>query len=278
LKELTPLEYTQKILETKLEWTKFMQRHFFKSNNLKLSYLDAGGNGAIIIALHAHWMQASGYNKIAAELLPNWRVIALDQRGHGFSEHANSYTREDYLGDLNALFKHLEITEPAILMGNSLGGVNAYQFAAKNPHLVKAMIIEDIGVDISSDVSFSLNWKGVLKTRKELEEKIGPRFLPYLEASIHETKKGFTLMFDVEEMIISEKNLCGNYWDEWLKSDCPCLVIRGEDSRVTTQEESEQMSVRRLNTQLKTIAGSHVLHMDNPIEFTKIVKAFLQEL
>ena len=255
-----------------------MQRHFFKSNNLKLSYLDAGGNGKIIIALHAHWMQALGYNKIATELLPNWRVIALDQRGHGLSDHANSYAREDYLGDLAALLQHLEIKEPVILMGNSLGGVNAYQFAARNPKLVKAMIIEDIGVDISSDVSFSLNWKGVFKTRKELEDKIGSRFLPYLEVSIHETKKGFKLMFDVEEMIISHSHVYGNHWDDWLKSDCPCLVIRGEDSRVTTQEELEQMSIRRSHTKLKTIAGSHVLHMDNPIEFNEIIKAFLQEL
>lgn len=255
-----------------------MQRHFFKTNNLKLSYLDAGGNGKIVIALHAHWMQASGYEKIAAELLPNWRVIALDQRGHGFSDHANSYTREDYLSDLAVLLQHLEIKKPIVLMGNSLGGVNAYQFAARNPNLVKAMIIEDIGVDISGDVSFSLNWKGCYKTRKELEEKIGPRFLPYLEDSIHQTKDGFKLRFDVEEMMISHNHVYGNHWNDWLKSDCPCLIIRGEDSRVTTKEQLEQMSVRRPNTKLQIIAGSHILHMDNPVEFNKLVKDFLQEL
>ncbi len=255
-----------------------MQRHFFKSSNIKLSYLDAGGNGEIIIALHAHWMQASGCNKIAAELLPNWRVIALDQRGHGLSDHANSYTREDYLGDLAALLQHLKIEEPVVLMGNSLGGVNAYQFAARNPNLVKAMVIEDIGVDISGDVSFSLNWKGVFRTRKELEEKIGQRFLPYFQDSIHQTKEGFALMFDVEEMIVSHNHVYGNYCDDWLKSDCPCLVIKGEDSRVTTKEQLEQMSVLRPNTKLQIIAGSHILHMDNPIEFNKIVKSFLQEL
>ena len=142
-----------------------MQRHSFLNNNLKLSYLDSGGNGEIIIALHAHWMQASGYSKIAAELLPSWRFIALDQRGHGFSDHTASYTRDDYISDIKALFKHLAIEEPVILMGNSLGGVNSYQFAARNPHLVKAMIIEDIGVDLSGDVSFSLNWKGAYITR-----------------------------------------------------------------------------------------------------------------
>jgi esterase len=255
-----------------------MQRHSFLNNNLKLSYLDSGGNGAIIIALHAHWMQASGYSKIAAELLPSWRFIALDQRGHGFSDHTASYTRDDYISDIKALFKHLAIEEPVILMGNSLGGVNSYQFAARNPHLVKAMIIEDIGVDLSGDVSFSLNWKGAFKTKKELEEKIGLRFLPYLKDSIHETKEGFKLMFDVNDIIISHNNIYGNHWSDWLKSDCPCLVIKGKDSRVTTKEQLEEMSSLRPNTKLKVIAGSHVLHRDNPKEFNQIVKDFLQEL
>lgn len=53
-----------------------MQRCFFRSNDLSLSYLDAGGDGEILIALHAHWMQASGYESLAKALLPNWRVIA----------------------------------------------------------------------------------------------------------------------------------------------------------------------------------------------------------
>ncbi|MFB5682344.1 alpha/beta fold hydrolase [Paenibacillus terreus] len=40
---------------------------------------------------------------------------------------------------------------PVVILGHSLGGVNAYQFAAKYPAFVRALIIEDIGAEIKDD-------------------------------------------------------------------------------------------------------------------------------
>jgi len=39
--------------------------------------------------------------------------------------------------------------------------VNAYQCAARRPELVRAMIIEDIGVEIADDTSFALPAAGL---------------------------------------------------------------------------------------------------------------------
>lgn len=41
-----------------------MQRHFFTHDNLKFSYLDSGGVGKILIALHAHFMQGKTFSRI----------------------------------------------------------------------------------------------------------------------------------------------------------------------------------------------------------------------
>jgi len=38
--------------------TTAMEKYDFKSGSLTLSYLDAGGEDELIIALHAHWMEA----------------------------------------------------------------------------------------------------------------------------------------------------------------------------------------------------------------------------
>jgi esterase len=57
----------------------------------------------MVVALHAHMMEATTFSPLAADLGPNWRVVALDQRGQGYSSHALSYTRADYLGDIEAL-------------------------------------------------------------------------------------------------------------------------------------------------------------------------------
>src|ERR1700730_891727 len=121
-----------------------MQRHNFQHDGLNLSYLDNGGVDETLVALHSHWMEGQTFASLAAALASGWPVIALDQRGHGYSGHASTYMREDYWGDLDVLFAHLGISR-AVLLGNSLGGVNAYQFAARHPDYVRALIVEDIG-------------------------------------------------------------------------------------------------------------------------------------
>jgi len=254
-----------------------MQRHNFQRDNLTLSYLDAGGKGNPLVALHSHWLEARTFEPLALALAPQWRVIALDQRGHGYSDHARSYTRQDYLEDLASLFTHLRIGQ-GVLLGNSLGGVNAYQFAARHPEMVRALVIEDIGVEIGDDTSFALAWSGTFATREELEELIGARFLPYLLDSFRRTESGWRLAFDPQDMVASQTHVNGNHWQDWLASRCPALLLRGSRSRVTSQEHVEQMATRRPNTQLQCIDGGHVIHQDNPMEFAAAVRTFLANL
>ena len=119
-------------------------RHEFRHDGLRLSYLDGGRGDRVLIALHAHIMEAATFVPLAAVLAPEWRVLALDQRGHGYSDHAPTYTRDDYIGDLEAFIDHLGVSD-SVLLGNSLGGVNAYQFAARHPERVRGLVIEDLG-------------------------------------------------------------------------------------------------------------------------------------
>lgn len=253
-----------------------MERHTFRHDGLRLSYLDSGGEGRVLIALHAHIMEAVTFAPLAEELAPGWRVIALDQRGHGYSDRASSYTRDDYLGDLEALFEHLSLTD-AVLLGNSLGGVNAYQFAARHPAKVRCLIIEDIGTEIGDNLSFVLAWDGQFTTRDALAESIGPRFLPYLQDSFRETPTGWKLAFDPHDIVTSGRCLAGDYWQDWIVTQCPALLLRGRDSNVTTQAAAEQMASRRPNTRLETLDGGHILHADNPTGFSNAVNEFLQQ-
>ena len=251
-----------------------IRRRQFRHDDLTLSYLDTGGRAQTLIALHALWMEAATYTRLAEALAPEWRVIALDQRGHGHSEHAPSYTREDYIGDVAALLEHLEV-DKAVLLGNSLGGVNAYQFAARHPERVEALVIEDIGAAPDADASFVLAWEGTFPTREGLEEHIGQRLLPYLTDSFRSTPNGWRLAFEPREMLESQRQLNGDHWADWLATQCPALLIRGRESRITTQNQLAEMAARRPNTRLVTLDGGHVVHMDNPNGFANTVREFL---
>jgi esterase len=254
-----------------------LQRGQLRHDGLTLSYLDAGGTGKPIIALHAHWMEGATYAPLAAALWPKWRVVALDQRGHGHSDHATSYTRDDYVGDLAALYTHLGIAE-AVLLGNSLGGVNAYQFAARYPTQVRALVIEDTGAVVQADASFVLSWGGAAPSRAALGARVGPRFLPYLEDSFRETTDGWTLAFDPRDMVLSQGLLNGDHWTDWLATDCPALLIHGRQSRLTDAAHLDDMAARRAHTRLLTLAGGHVVHLDAPAGFAEGVRSFLQNL
>jgi esterase len=218
-----------------------MKRASFQRDDLTLSYLDSGGELPAIIALHAHWMEGVTFSALAEALDREWRFIAPDQRGHGYSGHAESYGREDYLGDIEALFRQLGLKD-AVLLGNSLGGVNAYQFAARRSERVRALIIEDIGVQISSELPDMRGWDGCFANREELERQIGSRMSPYLQDSIRETQGGLKLAFEPRDMVRSQAAMAGDHWSDWLATDCPALLIRGSESRVTTAEECGRMA------------------------------------
>lgn len=254
-----------------------MRRHEFHNNGLKLSYLDNRGSGRPLVALHAHWMEGVTYLPLAQALAPEWRVISLDQRGHGHSDHADTYSRDDYLSDLSALFAELGISA-AVLLGNSLGGVNAYQFAALHPACATALIIEDTGAVIDDDVSFSLAWGGWFSTEEDLARHIGPKMAPYLKSSFRVTSRGWTLAFDPKETFASQKALNGDHWKDWLATDCPAMLIRGRQSPITKENQVAVMAALRPNTRLEIIDAGHLVHVDNPDGFTNAVRRFLQSL
>jgi pimeloyl-ACP methyl ester carboxylesterase len=222
-------------------------------------------------------MEAATFAPLADFLAPEWRIIALDQRGQGHTSHASSYTRADYISDLDALFAHTGLQQ-AVLLGSSLGGVNAFQFAARHPVRVRALIMEDIGAIVSDDISFILPWSGIAPTREALIAKVGERFAPYLADSFRRTDAGWTLAFEPSEMVASQNCLCGNHWHDFLATSCPALLIRGTQSRVTIPEHLEEMALRRPNTTVLTLEGGHILHMDQPTAFNTAIRQFLDSL
>jgi pimeloyl-ACP methyl ester carboxylesterase len=131
---------------------------------------------------------------------------------------------------------------------------------------------------VSDDTSFSLDWVGAFPSREALVSRVGPRFLPYLEDAFRETGAGWGLAFDPRDTVASQDALNGDHWADWLGSECPALLIRGRQSRVTKPDLLEEMASRRPNTSLVMLDGGHVVHVDNPVGFTSVVKAFLQRL
>lgn len=254
-----------------------MERHTFRHDGLTFSYLDAGGTGAPLIALHATWMEAGTFAALADALRPAWRVFALDQCCHGYSGHSDDFTWEALIGDLAAFIDHLSLTDPLPLLGNSLGGAVAFRYAARHPERVQALIVEEMGAVLNPDFSFMKTWAGTFPTREALLERIGPRLAWSVEPSIRKTADGWTLAFSADRLADAANALKGDFWSDWKATSCPALVIRGSESRVIDGHLLEQMAEQRPNTILKTFHAGHVVHHDVPDEFATEVAGFLRD-
>jgi esterase len=257
-----------------------LQRGYFDHDGLRFSYLERSpdGGAGVMLMLHAHWMGASDFEEVIPLLPIGWRILALDQRGHGETSHGGAHSIDAYLSDIDALCAHRGVTRPVVLLGHSFGGMVANLYTAANPHRVRGLIMEDIDVARDDHDEFMLRWAGYYPTREALEERLGERLVPYLRKSIIHTEAGWRLTFDPEEVLSSEAALNGDHWSEWLAHVCPALVIRGSRSVPVSGEVLEEMARRRQNTRIVTIEAGHSVHIDAPNSFADAVCQFLAEL
>ena len=254
-----------------------MKRACFEHEGLTLSYLDSGGDRPLIIALHAMWMEARTFEGFA-QAMPDWRVVSLDQRGHGLSDHAPNYHRAAFVGDIAALLHHLQVSNPVVLVGNSLGGNNAFAYACRHPEHVRALVVEESPPEGHGSFDFVLEWRGIYPTREDLERKIGERLAWSVVPSFRETAQGWTLAFDPNELVAIKNAFNGDFWPDWLGSSCPALVVRGTESRAVDGALLESMAHQRPNTRLISLRAGHVTHHDDAPGFNAAVRQFLQDL
>jgi len=100
------------------------------------------GAGPALLLLHGVTRCGGDWEPLLPALAAQWKVIALDQRGHGSSARAESYLVTDYLADA-VRFVRDEIGKPVVIIGHSLGAMVAAGVAAEAPDLVRGIVLED---------------------------------------------------------------------------------------------------------------------------------------
>ncbi|MET9295109.1 alpha/beta hydrolase [Streptomyces sp. NPDC003077] len=246
-----------------------------------LSYLDFGGVGRPLLAVHGHFLDGSCFTDLARELAPEWRVIAPDQRGHGASDRAADYSREGYVADLVALLDHLGLSS-VVVLGHSMGGKNTYQLAARHPERVSAFVCVDDAVAIPLDApngcAFSLAWPLSAPTREAMLDALGFA-APLLGDGLREIRGGgWGLPFVPEDMVASDEAVHGDYWADWLGSTCPALLVHGLRSQVLATEMAREMAARRPRTRLVELDTDHFIPQHDPKGFAAAVREFLDGL
>jgi pimeloyl-ACP methyl ester carboxylesterase len=265
-----------------------------RANGLALHYLDWGGSAATpAIALHGFALNCRSWDEVAPALRSRLRILAFDQRGHGLSERAarvEDYSRENMVADVLDAVRVLGLERP-VLIGHSMGGMNALALAARNPALVRALVLVDVGPEVSVDGAREVGafvagpyeldsldaW--VEHTHRYYPWRSKERIRARLAVSLRETPEG-KLAKQYDERFrngfggISEAREPLAEVAEALR--CPTLLVHGGASPVLTREMAERFARAAPCVELVTIEGAgHSVAGDKPDEFVKVVQGFL---
>jgi esterase len=213
-------------------------------------YRETGdSSGPVLVLLHALGEDASDWDEVADALSNRYRVLALDQRGHGQSEYTARYSFELMRDDLRDFVDALGL-EQFSLMGHSMGGLVALLFTEEHPERVQRLVIEDAAPPAGSSnrpepppespEPVSFDWRVVASIRRQLN--------------------------DADPA----------WWDRLPRITAPTLVVGGGSTSHIPQEELEALSKLIPGCRLVTIEGAgHEVHSARHEQFLAVVEEFL---
>lgn len=225
--------------------------------------------------------------KIAKYFSSYFTVHTIDLRNHGKSFHSNNMSLEDLSYDIFNYIKYYKLSN-FFLLGHSLGGKVVMKFINKYLlNLPKKLIIVDIAprayspshdsiINALNTVNFN-----ILTSRKEVEEHLKQyifdsriiKFLLKNISRIREQKLGF--QFNLRAITNNYYQLIGKTYQNQTFT-YPTLFLYGDKSDYILPQDKILISQQFKNVKFDSISNAgHWLHIDNPNEFIKKVKFFL---
>lgn len=246
------------------------------------------GDGPPLIVLHGLLGASGNWHTLSSTAFGNhFTVYAVDLRNHGRSPHSDVFDYPAMAEDLHALVQQHGLEQPHLL-GHSMGGKAAMQYALTYPDQIGRLVVVDIAPKAYPphhaailDALQSLNLE-TLDARTAIDEALAEK-IPSVGVRQFLLKN---LDYDREaERYFWKMNLGGiakNYahLNVALAAaqpfEGPALFVRGGNSNYVT--EDDESGIRQLFPQarLVTIDGAgHWVHADQPKMLAEVVLAFL---
>lgn len=249
-------------------------------------YYEIAGKGRTLVFIHGGLADSRVWDDQFKKFAKHFRVVRYDLRGFNKSDFpAGAFS---HVEDLYALLKFLKV-EKASLVGSSLGGIIAADFALEHPEMVEKLVFSAAGLRGDK----SPRNEQSLAAYKAAEEK----GLKAALALWHEHPFFVTGKTNAEFRRRTEQMLTDNYkyWGPtpqiirliWSKQEtidrlseikAPTLVIVGDKDVPAILTIADTLATKISGAKKEVIAGvSHHLMMEKPREFNRIVLAFLKK-
>ena len=269
--------------------------HFVVRDAIRLHHLDWGTEERpTLLLVHGSRLHAHVWNDFCRRYQDRFRIVAVDQRGHGDSGWCaqQNYGLEDFYQDLRAV-----VTERGLgrftLIGHSLGGRVSMLFAERHPEHVERLVLVDIAAgrpaNLPADADLSRISetpppRAFASTAEACDYLAGimvraPRHL--IEESVHYGMRRlddgqYTWKYDPALLQRTRSRPAGDLWETVKRIQAPTLLQYGDVSRVVDTALAERMAATMPRCRIERIEGAgHALFTDQPDAFAASVGRFL---
>ncbi len=237
-----------------------------------------------LILLHGLFGSSDNWGTVAKHFSQHYQVISVDLRNHGKSPHSESQSYTDMADDLLALCNALSL-DRIHLLGHSLGGKVAMQFATSFPDRVEKLIVVDMATRAYADAHTHLIDAmlavdlSTLQNRSEVDKALSsaiPQAMvrQFLLMNLMKSESGLAWRINLAALKTSYPSLqqavCEN-----ARYDQSCLFIRGEHSDYVQDADIEQIKTHFTNAQFASLPTGHWVHAEQTQAFIKVVDNFL---
>ena len=272
---------------------------YVDANGLRFHYLDWGRRDRpVVLMLHGFAQTCHMWDFAALSLSDRYRVLALDQRGHGDTDWApdGDYSIGTQQRDMVAVVAALGLAD-FVLVGLSMGARNAVVYAAERPEQVRALVAVDWAPETrragAQNVMRFVEEPDELDSVEEFVDRVRRyshrRPAEQIRASLlHNLKRlpsgKWTWKYDrvlrsPERGRPAEPGLTQRLWDYAEAVQSPTLVVRGANSDIVAPETASQMRDRMRSARLVEVPNAgHRVPGDNPSGFQAALDPFLEAL
>ncbi|MBL7815227.1 MAG: alpha/beta fold hydrolase [Saprospiraceae bacterium] len=262
---------------------------------MELNYKEFG-TGEPVVILHGLFGTLDNWQTIAKKLAEEYTVFILDLPNHGRSPHTEGEIDYEMMADALAEFMLDHWIYETRIIGHSMGGKLAMQFALSHPHIVKKLAVIDIaprlyrsGHEDVFNALFAVNL-ATLQDRKEAEAILMDKLngdvgtVQFLLKNLTRNNPfnstdnteggGFEWKMNLQGLFDNYNNILQAPVGEPFEK--PTLFIRGGESKYI--KDADFATIKQLfpKAQIETIEGAgHWVHADKPRELTTLLHRFL---
>ncbi|MCR2826595.1 alpha/beta fold hydrolase [Microbacterium sp. zg.Y909] len=254
--------------------------------SVQISVVDRGGDGALLVLLHGLAGSARELLATADALTDAFRVVLVDQRGHGqSSRRPEDLSRQAFVDDIVEVITQLSPGRPATLVGQSMGAHTAFLTAAARPDLVERLVMLEghaFGTDEPDEAAhlraFFGSWPAVFASADDARAFLGESALAQAWiADLEPTPDGLRRRFDADVMERTIAAVHKPRWTEWQELTVPTLAVFAENGLFSAEQKAELIA-RRPHTMRADIPGAtHDAHLDAFDSWIEVLRAFLLE-